>query len=74
MFAALSEVTHMSSVSSVSAPAPTLFSSGTSAGRPSDGDTPAQEAAEGTATKMAETQNGGRAPAANSAGLVNKTA
>lgn len=42
------------------------------AGRASDGDTAAQEAAEGTSTKQAETSNGGYAP--HSAGLVNKLA
>jgi|HubBroStandDraft_6_1064221.scaffolds.fasta_scaffold295522_3 hypothetical protein len=67
----------MSAISSLAhaqaASAPTLLSSGSSAtsGRASDGDTAAQEAAEGASTKIAEVQNGGRAPSKN---IVNKTA
>jgi len=63
----------ISSVTSAAAATPTLLSSGSSsAGRPSDGDTAAQEAAESLSTKTAEAQNGGYAP--GSVGLVNKTA
>ena len=63
----------MNSVSSVAAPsvAPNILSS-QSPQRPTDGDTPAQEAAESNTVKRAETQNGGLPP--SSAGLVNKTA
>jgi hypothetical protein len=63
----------MSSVSSVAAPsvAPRILSC-QAPQRPTDGDTPAQEAAESTTTKRAENQNGGLSP--GSAGLVNKTA
>jgi hypothetical protein len=70
----------MSAISSLAhaqaASAPTLLSSGSSAssgsGRASDGDTVAQEAAEGASTKLAEVQNGGRAPSTKN--VVNKTA
>jgi hypothetical protein len=63
----------ISSVQSAAASVPTLLSSGSSAkpGRASDGDTAAQEAAEGVSTKLAESQNGGFSPSKN---VVNKTA
>jgi len=59
--------------SAQAASTPTLLSSGGSAkgGRASDGDTAAQEAAEGASTKIAEAQNGGFSPSKN---IVNKTA
>ncbi len=63
----------MSSISNVSRPPvqPSLLSGASAPGRASDGDTAAQEAAESSATKIAETQNGGFAPSKN---IVNKTA
>ena len=63
----------MTTISSSShAPIPATLSSNTSTtARASDGDTAAQEAAESSATKIAEAQNGGFAPSKN---LVNKTA
>ncbi len=63
----------MSSISNVShAPIPTTLSSSASApARDADGDSAAQEAAESSATKIAEAQNGGFAPSKN---LINKTA
>jgi hypothetical protein len=64
----------MSGVSGVGSSAVSLQipSSQASSKRPTDGDTPAQEAAESVATKTAEKQNAGYAP--RSAGLINKIA
>ena len=59
------------SVSSIASSTPSILTAAT-ATRPTDGDTPAQEAAESALVKLAEAANGGFAR--NSAGLVNKTA
>jgi hypothetical protein len=60
----------MSSVSSIGAPSAAIQGLSCQQSRPADGDPPAKEAAESSATKVSENQRGGFAP--HSSGLIDK--